>query len=107
MKLLLDENLPVKLKQYFSEVHQIHSVKDQGWSGKKNGELMKLMKSNDFDALITIDKNLKHQQNLDKHMVFIVVLDAPNNKIPTLTPLIEKLEMALSKPLTGFVMEIN
>lgn len=39
MKLLLDENLPKRLKQDFSE-HEVYTVRDKGWSGVKNGELL-------------------------------------------------------------------
>lgn len=38
MKLLLDENLPRKLKQDLSEF-EVFTVSEKGWSGKKNGEL--------------------------------------------------------------------
>ena len=37
MKLLLDENLPKRLKADFPE-HEIYTVRDKGWNGKKNGE---------------------------------------------------------------------
>jgi predicted nuclease of predicted toxin-antitoxin system len=39
MKLLLDENLPKHLKTDFPE-HNVYTVRDMGWSGKKNGELL-------------------------------------------------------------------
>ena len=59
MRLLLDENLPKKFKQDFSE-HEIYTVRDKGWNGKKNGELMTLMISEKFDAFLTFDRNLQH-----------------------------------------------
>lgn len=40
MKILLDESLPRKLKYDFPEEHIIFSVRDKGWLGKKNGELL-------------------------------------------------------------------
>jgi predicted nuclease of predicted toxin-antitoxin system len=42
MKLLLDENLPKRLKVDLMEF-EVYTVSDNGWAGKKNGELMKLM----------------------------------------------------------------
>jgi len=60
MRLLLDENLPRRLKYDFSD-HEIYTVRDKGWQGIKNGELLKLMTEEKFDALLTFDKNLQHQ----------------------------------------------
>jgi hypothetical protein len=45
------------------------------WSGIKNGKLMALCADNGFDILLTIDKNLQFQQNLDKYPITIVVLN--------------------------------
>jgi predicted nuclease of predicted toxin-antitoxin system len=55
MKLLLDENLPKRLKEHFEE-HEIYTVRDMGWNGVKNEELLKLMIADEFDVLITFDK---------------------------------------------------
>ena len=58
MKLLLDENLPVKLKSDLQD-YDVFTVRDKGWLGKENGELLRLLLSEGFDVLITADKNLK------------------------------------------------
>jgi hypothetical protein len=36
MRLLLDENLPKRLKQDFTE-HEIYTAADKGWTGISNG----------------------------------------------------------------------
>jgi hypothetical protein len=46
-----------------------------GWSGVTNGKLLALAAS-DFDAFITVDKNLPFQQNLATLPIALVVLDA-------------------------------
>ena len=56
MKLLIDENLPKRLKNDFPD-HEIYTVSDKGWNSKKNGELLKLMVEEGFNALLTFDKN--------------------------------------------------
>ena len=58
MKLLLDENLPKRLKLDFPE-HDMYTVSDNGWNGKTNGELLKLLVPNNFDILFAFDKNLQ------------------------------------------------
>lgn len=60
MKILLDENLPRKLKSDFGANFEIKTVRDMGWLGKKNGELLDLISINEFDFFITIDKNLRY-----------------------------------------------
>jgi hypothetical protein len=92
MKLLLDENLPKKLKLDFTE-HEIYTVTDKGWNGVKNGELLKLLVKENFDALLTFDKNLQHQQNFKNYTITVFVLSAPINtyqELTKLTPLVKK-----------------
>ena len=78
MRLLLDENLPKRLKLDFPN-HHVFTVAGKQWTGKKNGELLKLMLQDDFGALLTFDKNLQHQQNFQKFPIAVFVLSAPNN----------------------------
>ncbi|MGZ8538825.1 MAG: DUF5615 family PIN-like protein [Flavisolibacter sp.] len=96
MKLLLDENLPKSLKQDFPD-HDIHTVRDLGWNGIKNGELLKLMQENKFHALLTFDKNLQHQQNFKNITLIIFVLSAPVNTYEELTKLSSKVNSHLNK----------
>ncbi len=83
---MLDENLPKRLKLDFTE-HEIYTVRDKNWNGIKNGELLKLLAENDFDALLTFDKNLQHQQNFEKYTIAVFVLIADINSYETLTNL--------------------
>jgi predicted nuclease of predicted toxin-antitoxin system len=106
MKLLLDENLPRKLKQDLLEF-EVHTVSEIGWSGKKNGELMSLMVEFDFSALITFDKNLQYQQNFKKYSLAVLVLSAKDNTYNTLTKLIPKLKQRISKGLESGPIEIK
>jgi predicted nuclease of predicted toxin-antitoxin system len=86
MLLLLDENLPKRLKSDFPN-HQVFTVWEKGWNGIKNGELLQIMLANKFDALLTFDKNLQHQQNFIKYPVSVFVMVALNNTYQQLRPL--------------------
>lgn len=97
MKILLDENLPRKLKTDFGPDFEVKTVRDMNWLGKKNGELMGLLVFNGFDLFITVDKNLRFQQNLDRFNVSVFLLIVPNNRIETLQKLIEKIKDMISK----------
>ncbi len=63
MKLLLNEDLDVKLRYRFGPEHEVSTVRQQEWLGKKNGELLALMQNAGFEALITGDQNMPYQQN--------------------------------------------
>jgi hypothetical protein len=63
MKLLLDENVPRQLKQDIIG-REVFSVREKGWNGKLNGELLQLMLAEQFDVLITTDKNLSINKTL-------------------------------------------
>ena len=97
MRLLLDENLPKRLKLDFSE-YEIYTVRDKEWNGIKNGELLKLLSENKFDALLTFDKNLQHQQNFVKYTIAVFVLSAKINSYEELTKLPPKIKEYLNNP---------
>lgn len=90
MKILLDENLPRKLQKMFDSTHEVKTVRDMDWLGKKNGELLGLLTLGGFDIFITIDKNLRFQQNLNKFNVCIFLLMAYNNRYEYLIPFVQQ-----------------
>ena len=98
MKLLLDENLPKKLKSDFPK-HEVFTVRDINWNGKKNGELMLPMLENTFGAFITFDKNLQFQQNFKKYLIPVLVLNAQDNTYQTLMRLTGKINLMLQSKL--------
>ena len=97
MRLLLDENLPKRLKFDYPE-HEIYTVRDKGWNGIKNGELLNLLIENNFDALLTFDKNLQHQQNFEKYTIAVFVLSAKINSYEELTILTPRVKEYLNNP---------
>ena len=52
MRVLLDENLPSKLRRLFETGVEVVTVGYRGWKGKENGELLKSAES-EFDVLVT------------------------------------------------------
>ena len=106
MKLLLDENLPKRLKQDFVR-YDVFTVADMGWTGTTNGALLQRMLLHGFDVFITFDKNLKHQQNFKKYTVFVIVLSAPNNTYSILKKLIPSIVCRLEEPIKPGVWEIK
>lgn len=106
MRILLDECVPRPLKRELTD-YQVRTVVEMGWSGKKNGELLQLMTQENFTILLTADRNLRYQQNLQEAGVAIVVLVAPSNRLPDLIPLIPKARNVLSAIAPGEVIEVG
>ena len=98
MRLLLDENLPKRLKLDFPE-HEVFTVRDKGWNGVKNGKLLKLLIENEFDALLTFDKNLQYQQNFFKYSIAVFVLSARINRYEILRPLTPQVRVYLNRSI--------
>lgn len=90
MKLLIDENLPKRLKFDLSEF-DVYTVFDKGWNSKKNGELLKLMLDESFDVLITFDKNLQYQQNFEKYPISVMVLNTTDNTYHSIKQLVPQI----------------
>ncbi|MBE0648569.1 MAG: hypothetical protein IH596_12385 [Bacteroidales bacterium] len=107
MKILLDENIPRKLKFDFNIDDEVRTVQELNWQGKKNGELLGLMTFAGFDIFITLDKNLQFQQNLNRFSIRIIILDASNSRYQTLQPFILKVTQALSGKIAGQIMIIT
>jgi hypothetical protein len=72
MRLLLDECVPRPLRRELPG-HEIKTVQELGWSGTRNGPLLKLIKGMSFDAFVTTDQRLEYQQNLEAAGVAVVV----------------------------------
>ncbi len=86
-KLLLDENLPNPLKNDFSAEFEVTTVHDRGWASLKNGHLLAAMTEAAIEYLLTVDKNLQHQQNLEKYPVKLVVIRTFDNRYKLFKPL--------------------
>ena len=87
MRVLLDECVPRALAREFVS-HDVRTVPEMGWAGLKNGPLLARMQSERFEAFVTVDQNLRYQQNLQQAGVTVVVLKAASNAVDDLRPLV-------------------
>jgi predicted nuclease of predicted toxin-antitoxin system len=91
MKILLDECITKRLKIHLDEF-DVFTIRELNLSGIKNGTLMSYCTENNFDVLLTIDKNLMFQQNLDKYPVTIVILNSITSKLEELVQFLPSLK---------------
>jgi uncharacterized protein DUF433 len=75
------------------EGHDCRTVVECGWSGKKNGELLVLADPL-FDVLLTLDKNLPYQQDLNSVRIAVQIVRAHSNRIQDLLPLLPECRAA-------------
>jgi hypothetical protein len=72
MTIILDENVPDGVRHMLAP-RSVMTVHEAGYDGMKNGQLLAVL-DGVFDVLITADKNLRYQQNLDGRRLGIVEL---------------------------------
>lgn len=94
MKILLDECITKRFKAHLVDF-EVYSVAELNLSGIKNGKLMSYCAENSFKVLLTIDKNLMFQQNLQKYPISIIVLNAKTSKLTELIQFLGNLKIQL------------
>jgi hypothetical protein len=106
MRILLDECVPRRLRRELAG-HDVRTAPEMGWAGKQSGALLRALAGHGFEALITVNQNLRHQQNLHAAAVAVVVLVAGINRLADLVPLMPAVETALGSVVPGAVVVIS
>ena len=78
-----------------------------GWAGKRNGELLPLIAFEGFKVFLTVDQNLRYQQQLSRLGVAVVVLVAPTNRLVDLVPLMPSVRTVLEHIQPGDAVEVG
>ena len=107
MRLLLDESVPRPLQTSFPAAYEVRTVPQMGWAGTGNGALLRLAAESGFDALLTVDRGIAHQQNLDDLPLPVVIMLAASNRPDDLRPLVPKAIDVLSRPLQRRVYHVS
>jgi predicted nuclease of predicted toxin-antitoxin system len=106
VRVLVDEDLDVRLRNHFGDAHEAITVRHEGWSGLTNGELLTAA-SAEFDVLVTADSNLQHQQNLSQYDIAVLVLRAPTKRLVDLAPLMPAALRLLPDLKPGTATEVH
>ena len=80
-------------------------MRDEGWSGRTNGHLLSAAAA--FDAFVTTDRGIPHQQNLSRYAIAIVLLEARSNRVADLAPLVPALKARIGSFAPGEVLRIS
>ena len=106
MRVLLDECVPKALRRRLVG-HVARTVAEMNWRGLENGDLLHAMRAGGFEVLLTVDQNLRHQQNLASAGVAILVMIASSNRIADLAPLLPSTLAALSSIRPGDIVAVS
>jgi hypothetical protein len=85
LKVLLDHNVDRRFRKHLPG-HEIKTTREMRWETLANGMLLKAAADGGFDALISIDKKLEHEQNLRTLPLPVIVLDSISTALPALVP---------------------
>jgi predicted nuclease of predicted toxin-antitoxin system len=98
VRILLDECVDQRFRRDLVG-HDVATVQESGWAGKKNGELLALA-AKSYQVFITVDRNLYFQQNFSAFSIAVLVLAARTNRLADLRPLAKDvlLELSVLKP---------
>ena len=88
MTILLDHCLPKRLRRLLPD-YKVTTARQTRWEEIENGELLALAEQQ-FDVLLTMDKNMKYQQNFTGRDSAVVTLRAKKSSIEFLAPLAPK-----------------
>ena len=103
--MLLDECVPRRLRRELPG-HDVRTVNEMGWSGVKNGPLLRRA-AQQFDVFLTVDQSVEYQQNLLGLDLAIIVMVATSNDIDDLRPLMPRVRETLSSASPGTVAKVK
>ena len=72
MRILFDQGTPAPLRDELRG-HSVSTAYEMGWADLANGELLRAAEAT-FEAFITTDQSIRHQQNLSGRRLAILVL---------------------------------
>ena len=104
MRVLLDQGTPVPLKQYLLN-HTVRTAFQEGWATLANGELLTAAEAAGFEVFVTTDKNLRHQQDLSKRRIAVVVIGQA--QWPRLEPHVHRVVASVDRAVEGSYDEVE
>jgi len=106
VRILFDHCVPKPLKRELPG-YEIKTAREMGWEALKNGRLLESAQAAGFDVLLTVDQNLRYQQNLSGYSIAVVVMIAGGITVEDLQPLVPSVESVLSTIQPGQLVEVS
>jgi hypothetical protein len=81
-------------------------VPEEGWAGKKNGELLDLAENSGFRAFVSIDRGIEFQQ-LNPLRIAVTLIRTKSNRLADLVAHIPKLIGVLQDLQAGQLIKLG
>jgi hypothetical protein len=104
VKVLLDEMLPAAVAGLPSD-HVVATVKAAGYTGLANGELMRRAVADGYDVLVTADRNLPAQQNVQASGIAVVLVRG--SRMAEIEPQTARIRAAVAGVRPGTVTRVD
>ena len=98
MKVLFDHNVDRRFRKHLP-AHEIKTTREMRWETLLNGALLQAAAGGGFEAFISIDKKLEHEQNLLTLPLPVIVIDSVSNALSALVPFAPVVLDLLKSPL--------
>ena len=104
--MLLDECVPRKLKSSLIG-HECRTVPEEGFAGERNGELLMLARQAGFDVLLSSDRGIEFQQNLQSQRIAVLLVRARSSRLADLLPQVHEIPKRLESLQPGEVVVVG
>lgn len=95
MKILFDHCVPRPLRARLKP-HEVSTARELGWEDYSNGELLRRAFEGGFDVFLTVDQNIRYQQNLASLPMSVLILAGVTSDIDALAACIPRALAAMS-----------
>ena len=104
MLILFDNGAPRGLANFLTG-HTVEEARARGWEELGNGELIEVAEKAGFQVLVTTDKNIRYQQNLEARTIALVVLG--HSQWPMVKLVVPAIVAAIDAAAAGSYVELD
>ncbi len=106
MLVLLDNCLPVKLREHFRE-HTVETAVYRGWAALENGALIAAAVDAGFDAVVSIDQGHDFARAVaGRPIVAILLPGLQGSRLDDVLPFVDRIEQALGSAQPGAIVRL-
>jgi hypothetical protein len=103
MRVLFDHCTPYGIARFLVG-HEVSPARKLGWAELTNGKLLNAAEDAGFDVMVTVDQNIRYQQNISGRKIALVVLG--RGRWALVQPVIETVVAAVNVAKPGSYTEV-